>query len=153
MERVGGVNGEGRLRDGEDVEGMWGGDGDGGDFGKAEARVEGFHGRDEVSDEVLVGSGDDFFFWRRFGRSWWREEGGDVGGDPWLGGQELGEGGDVAVGDGDDDGDAGVGKGRENGGVGIEEVDVGDGGVGFQVALGLGRGREVVCKSVVSVFI
>ncbi|XXG71080.1 hypothetical protein AAC387_Pa07g0413 [Persea americana] len=82
MERVGGVNGEGRLRDGEDVEGMWGGDGDGGDFGKAEGEVEGFHGRDEVSDEVLVGSGDDFFFEGDLGDLGGEEEGGDVGGDP-----------------------------------------------------------------------
>ena len=54
-----------------------------------------------------------------------------------MGSRELGEGGDVAV--GDSDGDGGV-KGGENGGVGVKELDVGDGGVGFHVALDLEGG-------------
>eukprot|EP00268_Persea_americana_P063624 TRINITY_DN8274_c0_g2_i1.p5 TRINITY_DN8274_c0_g2~~TRINITY_DN8274_c0_g2_i1.p5 ORF type:complete len:136 (-),score=43.11 TRINITY_DN8274_c0_g2_i1:127-534(-) len=128
---------------------MWGGDGDGGHPGEAEGGVEGSHGRDEVGDEVLVGGGDDFVADGDLGDLGGGEEGGDVGGDPGLGGGELGQGGDVAVGDGDGDGDVGVGEGGEDGGVGVEELDVGDGGVGFQEARDLGRGREVVCKSAV----
>lgn len=41
---------------------MSGGDGNGGDSGEAEGGVKGFHGRDNVGDEVLVGCGDAFIF-------------------------------------------------------------------------------------------
>ncbi|KAJ8630444.1 hypothetical protein MRB53_023767 [Persea americana] len=74
--------------------------------------------------EVLGSSGDAFVFDGDLGNLGGREEGGNVGGDPWLGGGEL-EGGDVVVGDGDRD--VGV-EGRDNGGVGVKELDVGDGG-------------------------
>jgi hypothetical protein len=73
----------------------------------------------------------------------------NVIGDPGLGGEEFGQGGNVAVSNGDGHGDAGVGESVEDVGVGVKYLNAVDGGLGFEKGGDFGRWWEVVGDSVV----
>ena len=75
----------------------------------------------------------------------------NVIGDPGQGGEEFGQGWNIAISDGDDHKDAGVGEGVEDVRVGIEYLHAVDGGLCFEKCGDFGRWWEVVGNSAVVV--